>query len=76
VKIVNPQLDTQIQNAITDAITKIKNIRNNTGKSFYEVVNDKVQSGEQQNVTDLVNQAVDACTTLGTLFGLAIDEIK
>jgi hypothetical protein len=76
VKIVNPQLDTQIQNAITDAINKIKNIRNNTGKSFYEVVNDKVQSGEQQSVTDLVNQAVDACTTLGTLFGLAIDEIK
>jgi uncharacterized iron-regulated protein len=69
IKIVNPQLDTQIQNAIDDAIDKIKAM--GTGNlSFYEVVRDQVNPTQ-------VDDAVDACTLVADLFTQVMEqEIK
>ncbi|MDR2126276.1 MAG: hypothetical protein LBP63_05550 [Prevotellaceae bacterium] len=60
VKTKNQQLDAQIIAKIDDCIAKIAAIGTG-GKSFYEVVRDRINA-------EYVDAAVDACADLGTLF--------
>jgi uncharacterized iron-regulated protein len=69
---INPEFDNRIKDKIEECLTKIAAIGTG-GRSFYEVVRDKRDKGENSTDKARVNAAVNACVELQKLFDSIAD---